>query len=996
MASIKHLVDIDLNKNQLTNVSLQHLAGNPSGTGEDFEGRIFYDSSSGVKAVKFHNGTSFITLSTSTATGDITGVTLAGDSGTADDGTANVNLTIAGGNGITTSASGTTLTAAIDASQTTLTSITNTSLVVGRDADNQIKFGTDNNIIFRVGAGDGVTFKASGEIEATSLDISGDADIDGTLEADAITIGGTSLADTITGTTVTNSTNSAHVLITDNENTDEENQITFIEGAGGGGANRGLEADGDFTYNPSTGTVTATVFKGNIDAVNGDFDGTLEADAITIGGTALNTVIAGVTVANATTAAVATTVTISDNENTNEENALVFTSAGDIDGGNLGLEADGNATYNPSTGTITSTIFKGNIDAVDGDFDGTLETDALTIGGTNLLSGAMEFSGNTVFSGNPSFSGTPSVSGTLSVAANIVHTGDTNTLIGFTTDAIKMQTGGTARIDVSDSGVRFGGTGARITQVEDNDSLGTSDTKLATQGNVKAYVDARTGTNITSLGTIAQDTILFQSSAGDDPLLTLENTANDSTGARIQLLKDRGAAPGDGDELGEIIFSGDDSGQNQTNYVKLRGLTADVTDGAEGGKFEIRVATHDGEMQPGLIIQDGNAEDEIDVTIGSGSGSVTTINGDLTVSGTTTTVNSTTVNLNDHNIVLDSGNSTSAVVNGAGITIEGGSGDDAKINYSTTGPKFELLLGSSYEDLQVAQLIASSLDISGNVDVDGTLETDALTVNGTAIATLIANTTVTTATNANHVAITDNESTDEENQITFIENASGGTANRGLEADGDFTYNPSSGTVTATVFKGNIDAVDGDFDGTLETDALSIGGTTITTTAAEINLIDGNTSRGTTAVANGDGFLHNDGGTMRMTNVSKLADLFAGTNISASNSVLSVADADASTKGVAERALTSEALAGTDNTRFVTPAGLAARSFAITIGDDSATQFTVNHQLGTRDVVVQLYDASSYETLVAQVVRTDSDNVTVTFNTAPGESDVRVLVTKVD
>ena len=996
MASIKHLVDIDLNKNQLTNVSLQHLAGNPSGTGEDFEGRIFYDSSSGVKAVKFHNGTSFITLSTSTATGDITGVTLAGDSGTADDGTANVNLTIAGGNGITTSASGTTLTAALDASLTTVTSMLNTSLVVGRDADNQIKFGTDNNIIFRVGAGDGVTFKASGEIEATSLDISGDADIDGTLEADAITIGGTSLADTITGTTVTNSTNSAHVLITDNENTDEENQITFIEGAGGGGANRGLEADGDFTYNPSTGTVTATVFKGNIDAVNGDFDGTLEADAITIGGTALNTVIAGVTVANATTAAVATTVTISDNENTNEENALVFTSAGDIDGGNLGLEADGNATYNPSTGTITATIFKGNIDAVDGDFDGTLETDALTIGGTNLLSGAMEFSGNTVFSGNPSFSGTPSVSGTLSVAANIVHTGDTNTLIGFTTDAIKMQTGGTARIDVSDSGVRFGGTGARITQVEDNDSLGTSDTKLATQGNVKAYVDARTGTNITSLGTIAQDTILFQSSAGDDPLLTLENTANDSTGARIQLLKDRGAAPGDGDELGEIIFSGDDSGQNQTNYVKLRGLTADVTDGAEGGKFEIRVATHDGEMQPGLIIQDGNAEDEIDVTIGSGSGSVTTINGDLTVSGTTTTVNSTTVNLNDHNIVLDSGNSTSAVVNGAGITIEGGSGDDAKINYSTTGPKFELLLGSSYEDLQVAQLIASSLDISGNVDVDGTLETDALTVNGTAIATLIANTTVTTATNANHVAITDNESTDEENQITFIENASGGTANRGLEADGDFTYNPSSGTVTATVFKGNIDAVDGDFDGTLETDALSIGGTTITTTAAEINLIDGNTSRGTTAVANGDGFLHNDGGTMRMTNVSKLADLFAGTNISASNSVLSVADADASTKGVAERALTSEALAGTDNTRFVTPAGLAARSFAITIGDDSATQFTVNHQLGTRDVVVQLYDASSYETLVAQVVRTDSDNVTVTFNTAPGESDVRVLVTKVD
>ena len=38
-----------------------------------------------------------------------------------------------------------------------------------------------------------------------------------------------------------------------------------------------------------------------------------------------------------------------------------------------GSEMDGNLTYNPSTGTISATIFKGNIDAVDGDFDGTLE-----------------------------------------------------------------------------------------------------------------------------------------------------------------------------------------------------------------------------------------------------------------------------------------------------------------------------------------------------------------------------------------------------------------------------------------------------------------------------------------------------------------------------------------------------------------------------------------------------------------------------------------------
>ena len=135
----------------------------------------------------------------------------------------------------------------------------------------------------------------------------------------------------------------------------------------------------------------------------------------------------------------------------------------------------------------------------------------------------------------------------------------------------------------------------------------------------------------------------------------------------------------------------------------------------------------------------GGTGDE-NITIGTDSGDTIVITGNLQVSGTTTTVNSTTVNLNDHNIVLDSGNSTSAVVNGAGITLEGGSGDDATFTYSTTGPQFEMKLGSSYEDLQVAKLTAASLDISGDVDVDGTLEADAITVNGTALAESISDT----------------------------------------------------------------------------------------------------------------------------------------------------------------------------------------------------------------------------------------------------------------
>ena len=173
-------------------------------------------------------------------------------------------------------------------------------------------------------------------------------------------------------------------MVTDNESTSEENLITFVEDATSSTGNVGLEMDGNLSYNPSSGTVTATIFKGNIDAVDGDFDGTLEADAITVGGTALATVIAGTTV---TTATNANHVSVADNENTNEENLIPFiedTSAT----GNVGLESDGDFAYNPSTGTVTATIFKGNIDAVDGDFDGTLEADAITLNGTAVTATA--------------------------------------------------------------------------------------------------------------------------------------------------------------------------------------------------------------------------------------------------------------------------------------------------------------------------------------------------------------------------------------------------------------------------------------------------------------------------------------------------------------------------------------------------------------------------------------------------------------------------------
>lgn len=66
--------------------------------------------------------------------------------------------------------------------------------------------------------------------------------------------------------------------------------------------------------------------------------------------------------------------------------------------------------------------------------------------------------------------------------------------------------------------------------------------------------------------------------------------------------------------------------------------------------------------------------------------------------------------------------------------------------------------------------------------------------------------------------------------------------------------------------------------------------------------------------------------------------------------------------------------------------------FALSVGNAAATSFNVDHNLGTRDVVVEVYDNASFESVLCDVARPTVNRVTVAFAVAPAANALRVVV----
>jgi len=303
-----------------------------------------------------------------------------------------------------------------------------------------------------------------------------------------------------------------------------------------------------------------------------------------------------------------TVVTITDNESTDEGNALVFAADADLDGGTLGLESDGDATYNPSTGTIAATNFSGNL-------TGTLQTAA---------------QGNVTSLGTLT---TLTVDNVITDGTTIGHTDDTDlmtladgsvTFTGSTVIGTADVNGGA--IDGATIGANSASTGAftTITASTSLDVTGSTGVILENDETITNSTDGTVLINGTVSGGTGSAAGVFQSNGDNDVTLKTGNSNTGSITITDGANEDIAVAP---NGTGETTFGGNPISNYSASTVSITSATTLAT--SHNGKVLICNSSSDFSLTipedtlPAgfnvMIVQKGAGE----ITLAAASGNVT-------------------------------------------------------------------------------------------------------------------------------------------------------------------------------------------------------------------------------------------------------------------------------------------------------------------------------------------------------------------------------------
>ena len=305
-------------------------------------------------------------------------------------------------------------------------------------------------------------------------------------------------------------------------------------------------------------------------------------------------------------------------------------------------------------------------------------------------------------------------------------------------------------------------------------------------------------------------------------------------------------------------------------------------------------------------------------------------------------------------VVADSNNDTLTLVGGGGTTITtNATTDTITISSTDTNTTYDLtnttVSGGSQINLVPSSGGTDSIQILGTTnEIEVSHAPGSITVGLPNDVVISGNLTVIGTTTTNNV-----ETVSTSNGVIFEGNAADGnelTLIAGtLTADRTITLPDATGTVALT---------------------SNIGNGTLTVTAG-------------TLMSGGGSFTANQSGNSSVT--------INHAPVSRTNNTSSVSPAFGATFTAIDSITTStEGHITAVNTKTITLPGTSSFSYAATISASG----DVTHNLGTKDVIVQLYDIVTNETVFADVVRTSTSAVTVTFGNAPANA-IRVLVTKV-